>query len=124
MREKTNLFKINGKPILVPDAGVSFSYEDLDDSTTGRDEGGFMHRFVLRQNVGKWGFTYKSLTEEEKNYMESLFQNAPTFSFTRPDKNDSDDDVTSTCYRSKVGFSWHNAKTGLWKNYSFNIIEC
>ena len=30
MRETTNLFLINGQPMLVPDADVSVSYEDID----------------------------------------------------------------------------------------------
>lgn len=124
MRSTTNKFKINGKPLLVPDAGVGFDYEDLDDSTTGRDEAGFMHRMVLRYKVGKWSFSYETLTEEERQYMEGLFPNAPTFTFTCPDRTDSEKTATFTCYRSKVGFSWFNAKEGLWKNYKFNIIEC
>ena len=124
MRKKSDEFLINGKPLLVPDAGVSFDYEDLDDESSGRDEAGFMHRLVLRYKVGKWGFSYETLTEEEKQYMEGLFPNAPTFQFTHPDRSDSEKAVVTTCYRSKVGLNWFNSKTGLWKNYKFNIIEC
>lgn len=124
MRATTNLFQINGRPMLVPDQGMALSYEDLDDVTSGRDEGGYMHRFVLRYKVGTWPFTYSSLTEEEKQYMEALFPDSPTFAFTHPDRNDSSRLVTKTCYRSKYSLSWYNAATGLWKNYKFNIIEC
>lgn len=124
MRETIDKFKVNGKPILAPDAGIAFDYEDLDDSTTGRDEGGYMHRFVLRYKVGKWGFSYETLTDEERAYMEGLFSDQPTFEFTHPDRIDSSKLVTTICYRSKVGFSWYNAKTGLWKNYKFNVVEC
>lgn len=124
MREKTSQFLINGKPVLVPDAGVGFSYEDLDDASTGRDEGGYMHRFVVRYKVGSWSFSYAFLTEEEKQYMESLFPDAPTFSFTHPSKDNSGVLVTDTCYRSKLSLSWYNTRTGLWKNYTFNIIQC
>ena len=120
----TELFKINGKPMIVPDAGVGFSYEDLDDSSTGRDEGGYMHRFPVRYKVGKWDFSFSKITEEEKNYMESLFPDSEDFLFTRPSKEDSKVLITTTCYRTKVSLSWYNAKTGLWKNYKFNIIEC
>lgn len=124
MREKTNLFQINGKPMLAPDGGVGFDYEDLDDASTGRDEGGYMHRFAARFKVGKWSFTYGSITEEDKSYMESLFPDAETFTFTHPDREDSSVSVESDCYRTKVSMSWQNARTGLWKNYKFNIIEC
>lgn len=124
MRDTTSLFQINGNPMLVPDAGVEFSYEDLDDSSSGRDESGYMHRFVVRTKVGKWAFSYETLTEEEKNYMESLFGSSGTFSFTHPSRLNSGTRETTTCYRSKVSLNWYNAKTGIWKNYKFNIIEC
>lgn len=124
MRKKTNKFQINGQPMLVPDEGMGFSFEDLDDSTSGRDEGGYMHRFVVRYKVGTWPFSYSTLTEEEKAYMESLFPDAPTFTFTHPDRHDSSRLVQTECYRSKYSLSWYNAITGLWKNYKFNIIEC
>ena len=122
MRETTNLFLINGSPMLVPDADVQVSYEDLDAADAGRDESGVMHRVMVRSKVGSWTFSYAYLTEEEKNYMESLFANLVTF--TRPNTLDSSQQVASTCYRSKYGLSWRNARTGLWSGYSFRIIEC
>lgn len=109
--------------MLVPDAEVGFNYEDLDTDDSGRDEGGYMHRIVARYKVGSWSFSYSHLTDEEKQRMESLFPNAPTFTFTHPDRI-TGEPVTSTCYRSKYSISWYNAKMGLWKNYGFNIIEC
>ena len=66
MRATTQLFQINGKPILAPDAEVVVSYSDLDASDAGRDESGFMHRIVVRHKVGSWKFSYSHLTEEEK----------------------------------------------------------
>jgi hypothetical protein len=30
----------------------------------------------------------------------------------------------SMCYRSKYSLAWRNAKTGMWNNYKFSIIEC
>ena len=83
MRAKTNLFQINGVPMLAPDAEVVSSFEDLDASDAGRDESGFMHRIVVRYKVGSWKFEYSHLTEEEKAYMESLFPDADTFLFQR-----------------------------------------
>ena len=124
MRAKTELFLINGQPMLVPDAEVGVSYEDLDSSDSGRDESGVMHRIPVRYKVSSWSFTYSHLTEEEKQYMESLFPDAADFTFTHPDRLDSSVAVSCKAYRSKYGISWRNAKTGLWSNYSFNIIEC
>lgn len=124
MRGTTKLFKINGKPLLVPDAEVTVSYEDLDDADSGRDESGVMHRIPVRYKVGSWSFSYAHLTEEERQYMESLFPDAPEFQFSHPDRLDSAKQVTCAAYRSKYGISWKNAVTGLWSGYSFKIIAC
>lgn len=124
MRKTTQLFLINGKPMLVPDAEVGASYEDLDSADSGRDESGVMHRIPVRYKVGSWSFSYAQLTEEEKQYMEGLFADEAAFTFTHPGRVDSAGAVSCKAYRSKYGISWKNAKTGLWSNYSFNIIEC
>ena len=88
MRAKTDLFKINGYPMLVPDEEVSVDYEDLDSSDSGRDESGYMHRISIRYKVGTWNFEYSYLTEEEKQYMENLFPDAATFQFQHPSRKD------------------------------------
>ena len=124
MREFTYLFTINGKPMLAPDEEVGFNYEDLDSSDSGRDESGIMHRVVVRYKVPSWSFSYSNLTEEEKQYMERLFPDAPTFQFGHPGRVDSLPTEVTECYRSKYGISWKNARTGLWSGYSFNIISC
>lgn len=124
MKSLATFFRINGKPMFAADADVSVSYSDLDASESGRDEGGYMHRIVIRYKVGTWSFSYAEITEEEKQYMESLFPDKPDFEFTHPDRLDSCKLVTTRCYRSNYGISWHNAITGEYKNYKFNIIEC
>lgn len=124
MRAKTELFKINGVPMLAPDAEVGVSYEDLDSADSGRDESGIMHRVPVRYKVSSWQFSYGNLTEEEKRYMESLFPDAADFELTHPDRFDANKAVTCRAYRSKYSISWKNARTGTWQNYGFNIIEC
>lgn len=124
MRETTDLFLINGKPMLAPDEKMQLSFEDLDDSTSGRDEMGFMHRAVLRYKVPVFQFSYSHLTEEERQYMEGLFPDEPTFSFTFPSLQDAKVPQVRTCYRSKYAISWKSARTGLWMGYGFQIIAC
>lgn len=124
MRATTELFQINGVPMLVPDADVVVSYEDLDASDAGRDEAGYMHRILVRHKVGSWKFEYAHLTEEEKKYMENLFPEAATFQFQHPSRKDASVMEVTTCYRSKYSISWRNARTGLWSGYGFSIIEC
>lgn len=123
-KTKTDLFRINGKPMFAPDADVEFSYEDLDSEDTGRDESGYMHRIVVRYKVMSGAFEFSHISEEDMRYMESLFPDEPDFEFTRPSRLNSDVPVTTRCYRSKYGISWRNARTGQWRNYKFNIIEC
>ena len=124
MRKKTNLFMIDGMPVLVPDENVEISMEDIDASDSGRDESGVMHRFVVRQGVGKWTFSYGCLTGEEYAYMESLFAGKATFRFTYPDCAAGGEANTVTAYRSKHGILWQSAATGQFRNYSFSIIGC
>lgn len=122
-RQKTNLFTVNGQPLLAPDIEPEFSYEDLDASDSGRDESGYMHRFPVRYKVGKWTFSYSHLSEADRQYMESLFPDGPTFSFGHPDRR-TGGMVATECYRSQYSITWKNARTGLWSNYKFSIIEC
>ncbi len=124
MRGKDYNFTVNGQPLLSPDEGVDFSYEDLDAQDSGRDESGYMMRSVLRYKVGKWGFVYSNLTEEERQYLESIFPNAPDFVFGHPSRQDASSQEYTVCYRSKYGISWKNSRTKLWQNLKFNIIEC
>lgn len=121
---KTDLFKIDGKPMFASDADVEFSYEDLDSADSGRDESGVLHRIVIRYKVMSSSYEFSHISEADMQYMESLFGNKPDFLFTRPSRTDSSKPVTTRCYRSKYGISWHNARTGAWRNYKFSIIEC
>ena len=124
MRGTTQLFQINGKPMLIPDAEVSVSYEDIDAADAGRDESGFMHRVPVRYKVASWNFSYDQVTEEEKRYMEDLFPDSGDFLFTHPDRKDAGVSREDRCYRSKYTISWRDAARGVWKGYSFSIISC
>lgn len=124
MRSYTNLFLINGKQMFAPDEDVGVSYSDLDADDSGRDESGYMHRIVVRYKVGTWSFEYSSISEAEKRYLEELFGETPDFDFTHPDRVNAERQVTCKAYRTKYNISWRNARTGQWRNYKFNIIEC
>lgn len=121
MRPYYNDLLIDGQPVLVPDADIAIEYTDIDSEESGRDESYYMHRVVVRRGVKKWPLVYASITREEYLYMESLFQGKDDFTVTYLDH----DGVTAecVCYRSKHSITIHNAKTGDYRNYSFNIIE-
>lgn len=115
-------FLVDGQPILVPDADIAISYEDLDSEESGRDESGVMHRIVIREGVKKMPLSYANLSRDEYRYMESLFKGKPEFRVDCRDENGSP--LSFMAYRSKHSVSIFNAKTGSHKNYSFTIIEC
>lgn len=123
MRSKTDLFAVNGQPLLAPDGEVSVSFEDLDAADAGRDQNGKLHRSVVRYKVASWSFRYENLTEQERQYLEGLFPDQATFQFTHPSRSDASQPETTECYRSKYGISWRNARTGLWRGLQFSVIE-
>lgn len=122
MRDLFYELQIDGKPILVPDCDITIDLTDLDDSDSGRDESGIMHRIVIRRKVKTIPLSYTVLTTEEYCYMESLFDEKDDFfvEYTGLDGRKG----TFTAYRSKHSITIRNARTGLCKNYKFNLIEC
>lgn len=120
----TELYKINGKPMPAPDAGVEMSFEDLDAAESGRDEAGFMHRIVVRHKVGVWSFTYSHLTKQEYAYLLSILPTGGSFYFTRPVPGQEERQEQSLCYLSGYSLAWYSAKTGHYRDLKFSIIEC
>ena len=117
-----NEFKINGSPVVAPDTEVSFSKKDVEASDSGKDESGVLHRFLVRSGVKTWGFNYTFLTQEEYAYMENLLGGKASFTFTYPN----DDGTAGTCQAYCTGGSVaiRNIRTGIYGEYSFNIVEC
>ncbi len=124
MRGFLDFFRVDGQPLLVPDADVTLSREDIDSEDSGRDANAVMHRIVLRQGVLRWSFSYESISEQERQYMEGLFQGKTVFDFVHPDWIDPQVERCCRAYRSEVGIGWHDARMGQWKNYRFDIVEC
>ena len=114
-------YKVDGSALLAPDEGVEISLSDLDSSDSGRDESGIMHRFVVREKVRTFGFSYAVLDSEDYSYLMGLFSGKVTFPFSFPENG-----ITKTCtaYCSKASVVLHSSRTGLYKNLKFNIIEC
>lgn len=124
MRKLTDLFLIDGVPMLAPDEDMEVSMEDIDAADSGRDESAVMHRIVVRRGVGKWSFSYAHLTREEYAYMESLFAGKTSFQFSYPSVTGDSGQTVVTAYRSNHGILWHSAATGQYRNYRFSIVEC
>ena len=124
MNTVTNLYQINGKSMLAPDAGVEMSFEDLDSADSGRDQSGVMHRIMVRRKVGVWNFCYSYLTQEEYAYMLSILPQTGSFTFTHPKQEDCTQTETCTAYLSGYSIVWHSARTRQYRNLKFSIIAC
>lgn len=113
MREKTNLFTIGGKPILVPDADVILKRTDVVGDSV-RDRSGMLHRTVLRQ-VRSWEFFYSQLTTGERNYLVGILT-AGAIQFVHPEGK-------SICYCKEISAELHDANAGVWQNFRFRVEE-
>lgn len=114
-------YQVAGKPLIAPDQGVELTQTDVDASDAGRDEGGFMHRHVVRRRVKSWNFTYSFLSKEELSYLESLFEGLDTFAFTYPGE---DGPEQCTAYCSNNAITVQNLRLGVYRNYKFSVIQC
>ena len=115
-------YLVDGRPLLLPDADVEMTFTDLDHSDSGRDESGYMHRILVRERVGSWGFQYSWLTAEEYAYLRGLFAGKQTFTFRYQDA----DGGWKSCraYCADHSITYRDARLGLYKNLKFHIIEC
>jgi hypothetical protein len=117
----TNLFQIDGQPLLIPDEGLSLGRTDTESADSGRDESGTLHRFLLGAGVEHWDFVYGRLTAAEYAYMEGLFAGKNTFQFTCPGSTTA---RTVTAYRSRHTVRWQSAADGTYRDYQFRIQTC
>ncbi len=124
MRQKVDFYQVDGQPMPAPDEEPEFSFSDLDASDSGRDESGVMHRIVVREKVGTWSFSYAHLSDEDLAYLRNLFAGKAQFTFTHPVFGDSNATESCTAYMSQCSAVWKNQRTGQWRNFKFNIIQC
>ena len=115
-------YSIDGKPLLAPDMNVNITENDLDGGASGRDESGFMHRYIIRSGIKTFEFVYAVLDAEDYMYLRSLFAGKASFVF---EYRNPDGSVTTThAYSSKRSITLRDYATGEYKNLKFNIIEC
>ena len=114
-------YKVDGRPILLPDENIAISRTDLDSAESGRDESGIMLRTVVRHRVQTWEFSYSYLTAEEYRYLKDLFAGKTEFRFSY-----NDDGVTrlTTAYCSADSVTYRNARTGSYTGMKIKIVEC
>lgn len=120
-REETDVYQINGKPLLVPDGPVEATFSDVEAEGSGIDESGFFHRIPLRWKRGQWKFTYKHLTVQDYSYLQSLIGGQESFVFVRPRLEDAGGWAHSLCHVQECQVSVR--ESGLW-DLTFRVEEC
>jgi len=118
----TELYQVDGVPMLAPDADVLLSFSDLDSADSGRDESGVMHRIVVRRNVATWEFQYSALSAQAYEYIRNLFAGKTEFTFTYPEPDGSVGEVTAYCSGSSI--TYQDASLGLYRNLKLKIVQC
>lgn len=117
-------FLVDDCPLLVPDADVEISCNDLDSDDSGRDESGYMHRHRIREGVHTWSFSYATLSYGDYLYLQNLFAGKETFEFVYQYPGPSSAMKRCRAYCSKHSMTIHNQRQGIFKNYKITIIEC
>lgn len=120
---KTELFTVDGQPMLVPDGDMSLTEEDVVSSDSGLDESGVYHLFGVRKDVKSWDFSYSRLSREEYACLEELFAGKDTFAFGFASALDGSRQEVTAC-RSKRSILWHSAADREFRDYKFRITEC
>ena len=121
IRKYDALYRIDGQPLLTPDADVEIQMSDMESGDSGLDESGVLHRIVVREKVRTWSFSYATLDDADYRYLQSLFAGKPTFTFQFPSGGQAE---SCMAYCDKTSVVLHNSRTGLYKNLKFNIMEC
>ena len=122
MRKPYYDFLIDGKPVLMPDEGVSISASDMEAEDSGTDESGVLHRFLLLEKVLSFSLSYDTLTHEEYRYTRALIQGKSSFGVKYRDPDGKQ--IKLTAYCSGYSLALHNVRLGLYKGLKFDIQEC
>lgn len=116
-RKRLDTLLIDELPLPCPDENVVISENDLDSEDTGRDESGYMHRFVLRPKVKTWEFPYAFLSAADYAYINSLIEDKAEFQVDFWG-------VQTIAYCSNISATIQNVLTGDYRDVTLKIIEC
>ena len=122
MRSMDFDFMIDGQPVPAPDAGVQLKREDVESEASGMDDRGVYHRFVLRPRVKKWTLRYCLLTQQEMQYLQSLFDGKETVTvrYRQPDGSYGSCRAWCGCDSGALV----DSQQALWKDFVLTVCEC
>lgn len=110
--------RIGDAPMLAAD-GVEMILADVEESAL--DEGGYLHRTVLRQRVRSWEFFYAAVTAQELRYLDALLRRS-SFTLRLRDPDGREAQCSACCTGWTV--THFDARLGLYKNLRFTVTEC
>lgn len=114
--------QVDETPMLAADAGVEIRVFDLESEDSGRDAAGIMRRRIVRAGVRSWQFFYSTLTEEEYRYTVALLSGKNSFRFSFPGAAGAEERCDAYCPETRAAL--YDQKLGLYKNLTFQVIEC
>lgn len=114
-------WKVGNTNIYVPATPCKVDHSNITGSSTGRDEGGYMHIDWRRRDVRKVHLSYKAMTGTELAWLKSLVQ-GKEFSFTFLE----DSAVhTMSAYCGECSYESYSYAVGdiVYTNVEINVIE-
>ena len=80
----TNEYYMDGVPL--PAGGVAVCRaQDLEAGDTGRDESGYLHRWVLRRGLRRWEMAYRDMADRDARELLGSLPQKDSFLLTCPE---------------------------------------
>ena len=112
----TNEYYIDGEPL--PGGGVVVCRAaDVEAGDTGRDESGYLHRWVLRRGLRRWEFRYRELPQKTAAALLSGLPGADTFLLETPEGQ-------ALCHLKEVSATCVPTLTAPRQDITITIEEC
>lgn len=115
-------YQVDQAPLLLPDAAVCVTAEDLQAGDSGLDEAGFFHRSLLRPGVRGWEFSYSVLTGQELRYLQQLLAGKGSFLFLFRGLDGQPSQTRCCCTGFRAELS--DRRQDVYQNVRFTVKEC
>ena len=112
----TNEYYIDG--VALPGGGLAVCRTaDLEAGDTGRDESGFLHRWVLRQGLRRWEFSYRDMDDAAAGALLAQLPRQDSWLLTCPEGQ-------TLCHLKETTHRQRTTLTGTNHDITLTIEEC
>ena len=112
----TNEYYLEGAA-LIGGGAVVCRVADLESGDTGRDEAGYLHRWVLRKGLRRWEITYRDLSESDGAALLNQLPKVEEFLLEGPEG-------SCMCYVKEVTHRRRQTLTGYSWEITITLEEC